>query len=187
MMRHSISWGPLLKDQIVRVAPSDTARAVQAIHEHGFVILEGAVPPQPLALLRQRMDEDTEELLRYCDSIGGNPRALGHLQQGPPVSADLVFADVAMNAAVNEVCRSLYGAQDAEGDGRPLLTFYNGNTNCPGSVEQHLHMDGKHYTEVGETVAPTASVVVNVPPGPHEPGQRCHRTVARFAPGSLRE
>lgn len=155
-----------MKDQIVRVAPSDIAGAVQAIHEQGFVILQGAVPPEPLALLRQRMDEDTEELLRYCDSIGGNPRAPGHLQQGPPLSPDLVFADVAMNRAVNDVCRSLYGAQDTAGDERPLLTFYNGNTNCPGSVEQHLHMDGKHYTEVGETVAPTASVVVNVPPGP---------------------
>ncbi len=153
-------------ETIVRVAPGDTTRAVEAIHEHGFVILIGAVPAEPLALLRRRMDEDTEELLRYCDSIGGNPRALGHLQQGPPVSADLVFADVAMNRAVNDVCRALYGAEGAEGDSRPLLTFYNGNTNCPGSVVQHLHMDGKHYTEIGETVAPTASVVVNIPPGP---------------------
>ena len=155
-----------MTETIVRVAPGDTTRAVEAIHEHGFVILERTVPRAPLALLRRRMDEDTEELLRYCDSIGGNPRALGHLQQGPPVSPDLVFADVAMNRAVNDVCRALYGAEGAEGDSRPLLTFYNGNTNCPGSVVQHLHMDGKHYTEVGETVAPTASVVVNIPPGP---------------------
>ena len=109
------------------------------------------------------MDEDTEELLRYCESIGGNPRAVGHLQQGPPPSPDLVFADVVINGAVNQVCRALYGA---EADERPLLTFYNGNTNCPGSVVQHLHMDGRHYTEAGEAVAPTASVVVNIPPGP---------------------
>ena len=139
---------------------------MEAIHEHGFVILERAVPPEPLALLRRRMDEDTEELLRYCESIGGNPRALGHLQQGPPLSADLVFADVVMNGAVNEICRALYGAEDAECDGRPLLTFYNGNTNCPGSVEQHLHMDGQHYTGAEEPVAATTSVVVNIPPGP---------------------
>ena len=159
-----------MKDPIVRAAPGDIVRAVQAIHKHGFVILEGAVPPEPLALLRRRMDEDTEELLRYCASIGGNPRARGHLQQGPPLSPDLVFADVAMNAAVNDVCRALYGARDgvqnAEADQRPLLTFYNGNTNCPGSVEQHLHMDGRHCTRPAEPVAPTASVVVNVPPGP---------------------
>ena len=159
-------WLPSLTEHIVRVARDDTGRAVEAIHEHGFVILEGVVPPEPLALLRWRMDEDTKELLRYCESIGGNPRALGHLQQGPPPSPDLVFADVVMNGAVNEVCRALYGAEGAEGDQRPLLTFYNGNTNCPGSVEQHLHMDGRHYTEAAEPVAATASVVVNVPPGP---------------------
>ena len=155
-----------MTETIVRVAPGDTSRAVEAIHEHGFVILEQAVPSVPLALLRRRMDEDTEELLRYCESIGGNPRALGHLQQGPPPSRELVFADVVMNVAVNDVCRALYGAEGSEGDSRPLLTFYNGNTNCPGSVEQHLHMDGKHSTDLGEAVAPTASVVVNIPPGP---------------------
>lgn len=155
-----------MTESIVRVRPDDPARAAQAIHEHGFVILEGAVPPEPLALLRRRMDEDTEELLRYCRSIGGNPRARGHLQQGPPPSPDLVFADVAMNVAVNDVCRALYGAEASAADERPLLTFYNGNTNCPGSVEQHLHMDGRHYTEAAEPVAPTASVVVNIPPGP---------------------
>ena len=155
-----------MSEHIVRVAPGDTDRAVEAIHEHGFVILEGAVSPEPLALLRRRMDEDTDELLRYCDSIGGNPRALGHLQQGPPPSPGLVFRDVVMNAAVNDVCRALYGAESAEADERPLLTFYNGNTNCPGSVEQHLHMDGRHYTEPAEPAARTASVVVNIPPGP---------------------
>ena len=166
MMPFSATGLLSLANPIVRVAPTDAARAVEAIHEHGFVIVEGAVPHEPLAVLRRRMDEDTVELLRYCESIGGNPRALGHLQQGPPVSSDLVFADVAMNAAVNEVCRALYGAEDAEADARPLLTFYNGNTNCPGSVEQHLHMDGRHFTAPGEPVATTTSVVVNIPPRP---------------------
>ena len=166
MMPFSATGLLSLANPIVRVAPTDTARAVEAIHEHGFVILEQVVPQEPLTALRRRMDEDTAELLRYCESIGGNPRALGHLQQGPPVSSDLVFADVAMNAAVNEVCRALYDAKDAAADERPLLTFYNGNTNCPGSVEQHLHMDGRHFTAPGEPVAPTTSVVVNIPPGP---------------------
>ena len=155
-----------LTEHIVRVVPGDTAGAVQAIHEHGFVILEGVVPPGPLSLLRRRMDDDTEALLAYCERIGGNPRALGHLQQGPPPAPGLVFPDVVMNAAVNDVCRALYGAEHAEADERPLLTFYNGNTNCPGSVEQHLHMDGRHTTEAVEPVAPTTSVVVNIPPGP---------------------
>lgn len=123
------------------------------------MILVGAVPRAPLALLRRRMDRDTHDLLRFCATIGGNPRQAGHLQQGPPPFADYVFPEVAMNPAVNAVARSVYGEC-------PRLTFYNGNTNCPGSVRQHLHMDGRHTTKPEEPVAPTTGMVVNIPPGP---------------------
>ena len=127
------------------------------------MILEEAVASEPLKVLRERMDRDTEELLAYCESIGGNPRELGHLQQGPPVSKDYVFADVAMNSYVNQVCNLLY-------ERRPRLTFYNGNTNCPGSTTQRLHMDGRHATLEPEQVSPTSSVVVDIPPGPMNKG-----------------
>ena len=102
------------------------------------------------------MDRDTDELLAYCETIGGNPREYGHLQQGPPVSKEYVFPVVAMNEHVNRVCNDLYNH-------RPRLTFYNGNTNCPGSTTQRLHMDGRHATLPPEPVAPTYSVVVNIP------------------------
>ena len=141
------------------VHASETEAAVSSIHEHGFVIIEDAVPKEPLAVLRERMDRDTEELLAYCESIGGNPRERGHLQQGPPVSSAYVFADVAMNRYVNRICNELYKY-------RPRLTFYNGNTNCPGSTTQGLHMDGRHATLAPEPVAPTSSVVVDIPAGP---------------------
>ena len=142
-----------------RVHASETDAAVTAIHEHGFVIIEDAVPKKPLEVLRERMDRDTEELLAYCDSIGGNPRERGHLQQGPPVSPEYVFADVAMNSYVNQICNQVFNH-------RARLTFYNGNTNCPGSTTQRLHMDGRHATLAPEPVAPTTSVVVDIPAGP---------------------
>ena len=148
-----------MADGVVRISPFDTQRAAEAIALDGCVILEGAVPPEPLAALRRRMDRDTHDLLRFCETIGGNPREVGHLQQGPPPFADYVFADVAMNPAANAVAHALFGE-------RPRLTFYNGNTNCPGSERQHLHLDGSHSTEPGETIAPTMSIVVNIPPGP---------------------
>jgi len=148
-----------LADGIVRVSPDETGRAAEAIHEHGCVILVGALPKEPLAELRRRMDRDTHDLLRFCTIIGGNPRQAGHLQQGPPPFADYVFPEVAMNPAVNAVARAVYG-------GPARLTFYNGNTNCPGSVCQHLHMDGRHSTKPDEPVAPTTGMVVNIPPGP---------------------
>ena len=143
---------------IQRFAPHEAEPAAQAIAEDGCVILEGAIPTAPLASLRRRMDRDTADLLRYCATIGGNPRERGHLQQGPPPFVDYVFGDVAMNAQVNAVAEALFG-------GRPQLTFYNGNTNCPGSIRQRLHMDGRHTTEPGEPVPPTSAVVVNIPPG----------------------
>ena len=146
-------------DGVVRVSPDETERAALAIDEDGCVILKGAIPTQPLAALRRRMDRDTHDLLRFCETIGGNPRQAGHLQQGPPPFADYVFPEVAMNPAVNSVARAVYGE-------RPRLTFYNGNTNCPGSVRQHLHMDGRHSTKPDEPVAPTTGMVVNIPPGP---------------------
>ena len=146
-------------DGIVRVSPDETERAAAAINEHGCVILVGAITREPLAALRKRMDRDTHDLLRFCATIGGNPRQSGHLQQGPPPFADYVFPEVAMNRAVNAVAQAVYGE-------RPRLTFYNGNTNCPDSVRQHLHMDGRHSTKPGEQVAPTEGMVVNIPPGP---------------------
>ena len=147
-----------MADGIVRVRRHECERAAQAIAEDGCVIIECAVPRAPLALLRRRMDRDTHDLLRYCATIGGNPRAAGHLQQGPPPFADYVFAEVAMNAAAVAAAAAVF-------DAPPRLTFYNGNTNCPGSVTQHLHMDGVHQTQPGEPVAATFSLVVNIPPG----------------------
>lgn len=144
---------------VVRVPTSAVGEAVRALRRNGLVIVKHAIPKEPLKLLRERMDADTVQLLEYCELIGGNPREKGHLQQGPPVSPDYVFPEVAMNAHVNAICVELFG-------GTPKLTFYNGNTNCPGSVDQRVHMDGRHLSQPPKPVAPISSVVVNIPPGP---------------------
>lgn len=127
--------------------------------EDGYVVLRGVVPLDPLRRLQARMDRDTVDLLRFCERLGGNPRDVGHLQQGPPPFADFVFPEVVANDAVMDVCEQIVGA-------RPALTFYNGNTNFPGSTTQRLHMDSGHRSTPGEPALPTHSVVVNVPPGP---------------------
>ena len=146
-------------EHLVRVAPHETTEAVEAIRKEGFVVIDNAISAEPLSLLRTRMDRDTEELLAYCKSIGGNPRDIGHLQQGPPLSRDFMFEEVAMNRFVIDICTELF-------DKEPHLTFYNGNTNCPDSATQHLHMDGAHRTQHPDPVEHTFSVVVNIPPGP---------------------
>ena len=143
--------------------PADHQQAANAILENGFVILKDAVPHKPLEILRERMDQDSEELLAYCEKIGGNPRERGHLQQGPPLSKEFVFPEVAMNEHVNEICSRLFRH-------KPKLTFYNGNTNYPGSTTQQLHMDGQHHTKPPEPVHAPISVVVNIPPQPTHSG-----------------
>lgn len=147
------------EEQPFSVPKDSVDEAVDLIRSHGFVVLRDAIPKQPLALLRRRMDQDTKELQEYCTSIGGNPRERGHLQQGPPPSREFVFRDVVMNYFAMDVCIQLLGPS-------PTLTFYNGNTNCPRSGTQHLHMDSGHRTSPPSPVEPTFSVVVNIPPGP---------------------
>lgn len=141
------------------IAQRSTHEAVASIQTNGFVVLKNALPKQPLEVLRQRMDLDTKELLEYCTSIGGNPRERGHLQQGPPPLKNFVFRDVVMNPYVIDVCVALLGET-------PTLTFYNGNTNCPRSSTQHLHMDSAHRNDAQQAVEPTFSLVVNISPGP---------------------
>lgn len=133
------------------------SEAAGRIRKYGFVVIKQAVPHDLLDILRDRMDRDTEELLDYCNSIGGNPRERGHLQQGPPPTRDFVFKDVAMNSWVTRVCDSLFGKG-------AMLTFYNGNTNCPGSIYQRLHMDDRPAQRPNEEPPPTRDVVINISP-----------------------
>ena len=148
-----------MREYTYRVERTCAHRAVNHIRDVGFVVIKSAVPTTPLAQLRQRMDWDTQELLCYCDSIGGNPRAKGHLQQGPPPTRDYVFKEIVFNRYVIDVCTALLG----EG---LTLTFYNGNTNCPDSTTQHVHMDGAHRSNEPHPVEKTFSIVVNIPLGP---------------------
>ena len=57
-------------------------QALEAMRRDGFVVLEQVVDHEPLDILKQRMDRDSRELLAFCETIGGNPRETGHLQQG---------------------------------------------------------------------------------------------------------
>ena len=130
---------------------------IDQFHDDGYIILRGVVPLACLTVLQARMDRDTVDLLRFCERLGGNPRDRGHLQQGPPPFADFVFADIVANGSVLDVCEEIIGVS-------PALTFYNGNTNYPGSTTQRLHMDTKHRSSPGEPARPTHDLVVNIPP-----------------------
>jgi ectoine hydroxylase-related dioxygenase (phytanoyl-CoA dioxygenase family) len=130
--------------------------ALAAIRTEGLVVLENVVSHEHLDVLRERMDEDSEKLIR-AEKWGGAGRLPKHLQQGPPPFAPYVFSDIVANPYVIQVTKTLLG----EG---VYNSFYNGNTNCPGSGTQPLHGDGGHLWPGMEVAHPTASVVVNISP-----------------------
>ena len=139
-----------------RLSQARVEQAVEAIRTVGFVVLEDVVSHAHLDLLRERMDEDSQKLIER-EQWGGAGRVQGHLQQGPPPFAPFIFSDIVANPFVIQVTRELLG---------PGLynSFYNGNTNTPGSGKQPLHRDGGHLWPNLKVAHPAASVVVNISP-----------------------
>ena len=131
-------------------------RAVQAIRIDGYVVLENIINPEHLDILRERMDADSQILIK-AEKWGGAGGLKGHLQQGPPPFAPYIFRDIVANPYVIQVTKALLGAG-------LYNNFYNGNTNCPGSTTQPLHRDGNHLWADQEVAHPTAEVVVNISP-----------------------
>ena len=131
-------------------------RVLAAMQRDGVLVLDQIVDHAPLDDLKTRMDRDSVDLLAFCNSIGGNPRDRGHLQQGPPPMAPYVFPGYVANPLICDALRTILG-EDA------YCEFYNGNTNCPDSTYQQLHLDAMHEPSAGEA-APTSAVVVNVVP-----------------------
>jgi hypothetical protein len=138
------------------MTPAHLSEALGAIRADGYVVLEDVVPHEPLDILSERMLEDAQRLIR-AQHWGGAGRLPGHLQQGPPPFAPYIFPEVVANRFVIQVTKALLG----EG---VYNSFYNGNTNCPGSQKQPLHGDGRHLWRHMETAHPTAAVVVNICP-----------------------
>jgi ectoine hydroxylase-related dioxygenase (phytanoyl-CoA dioxygenase family) len=140
-----------------RYTLSHLHRAQAALAEDGAVILRDVVDRVLLDALKRRMDLDSRTLLDFCESIGGNPRAQGHLQQGPPPCQPYVAESLFGNPFVSQVLAAVLG-NDA------YCEFFNGNTNCPGSEYQPVHLDQAHPDLTAIDAMPTSAVVVNVVP-----------------------
>ena len=73
-----------------RMSPRRLKQAVEAIRRDGYVVIENAVPHEPLDVLREKMDQDSKVLIDR-EQWGGAGQLKGHLQQGPPPFAPFVF------------------------------------------------------------------------------------------------
>ena len=135
------------------IAPSDVDAAVGALHEHGLVVLAGAADADALRALKERMDRDTVRLLEYCAQIGAAALQTGHLTQGPPPYPPFLHESVLAHPHVWAMAHRLLGPGAA-------LLYYSGNTNCPGSGFQPVHIDQPHAYD-GTT--PMSTLVLSIP------------------------
>lgn len=136
-----------------KLSDASLSRALAAIEEGGYVVLEDIVDHDHLDILREKMTEDSNTLVGR-EQWGGAGRVANHLQQGPPPFAPYIFPDIVANPITNHVTTELLGPG-------AYNSFYNGNTNCPGSGTQPLHMDTGHLWPDLNPSHPTATVVVN--------------------------
>ncbi len=139
-----------------RMSGRHVNQAVEAIRRDGFVVIENVVPHEPLDILREKMNEDSQVMIDL-KKWGGAGHLKGHLQQAPPPFAPFVFPEIVANPFVIQVNTALLGGGISNG-------LYTGNTNCPGSQTQPLHRDGSVLWPGNEPAHPTASVVVNISP-----------------------
>ena len=114
------------------MAQTHLDQAVHAIRTDGYVILSDIISHAHLDLLREKMDEDLHTLMTA--SVLPAQFVKQHLQQDPPPFAPYVFRDIVANPWVIQVTRKVLG----EG---LFNSMYSGNTNCPGSGTQPVHVD----------------------------------------------
>ena len=129
---------------------------VTAIREDGYVVIEQVVDHDHLDALKERMDEDSEKLIE-AEQWGGSGSVRGHLQQGPPPFEPYLFADILVNPFAIQVTRQILGESFS-------CSFYNGNTNTPGSGVQPLHGDGRHLWGEQPEAHPATQMIVNISP-----------------------
>ena len=136
-------------------------QAMEAILIEGYVILDDVVDHDHLDLLHGKMAEDSEILIR-AEKWGGAGSLKGHLTQYPPPMAPYVFRDIVANPFVIQVTKRLLPTGPKAHLGKMFNSYYNANANCPGSLQQALHMDWPHLWPGLEQAHPPYSLAINI-------------------------
>ncbi|MDA1192598.1 MAG: phytanoyl-CoA dioxygenase family protein, partial [Candidatus Poribacteria bacterium] len=109
-----------------------------------------------LDILRERMTEDSVKLIAN-QKWGGAGHITGHLQQGAPPIPPFVFREIVSNPFAIQVSKGVLSNS-------VFNSFYNGNTNTPGSKKQPLHRDKYHLWDDLGVAHPATSLVINISP-----------------------
>jgi len=139
-----------------KLSPTNLLKAINLIRTVGWCILEGIIPDQICDHLGKKLLEDYQELTKLPkDQIYTN-FVQGHIQQDPPPFAPYVYKEIVLNSFVLQLVEKILGKG-------AILSFYSGNTNCPGSGTQPAHTDFAHlWEEYGDTAHPPAQLIVNI-------------------------
>ncbi len=138
------------------LSPKNLLRAVSAIQEDGYLIIENGVDHKPLDILREKMSDDSSKLVA-AKKWGGAGRTEGHLQQGAPLHAPYIFPEIVSNPIAIQITKAVLGAG-------LFNSFYNGNTNTPGSGLQPIHRDQRPLWPNWDGQYPATTLVVNISP-----------------------
>jgi ectoine hydroxylase-related dioxygenase (phytanoyl-CoA dioxygenase family) len=131
------------------------ALALAALHEHGYVVIEDAVPAADVAALRERLLADLPRFVAREDAPYNWNR--GNIQQAPPRDADALFPSILFNPFACSVSRALLGEH-------AINSHYTGNTSLPRSTwRQPVHVDYGHLWPAVAGDAPPHGLIVNVP------------------------
>lgn len=116
-------------------------RLLSSWRQHGVAVLEGVLPHELLGELNKRLDYDAAHQIAAARANGetgiaaGDRGKIGHLQLGLPRVGDYIHSSFVCNPIVEQFA--------AAGLGACFLRFANGNTACPGSRPQQLHVDAQ--------------------------------------------
>ena len=126
----------------------------RALMDDGFAVLEGAVPLDKIAILRERAFADIESLVKREDGPFNWHR--GNLQQDPAPFPPYLFREVLANEFAIQATHALLGDGMYNG-------FYSGNTAMPSENRQPVHADiGQLWPNQVHT-HPPYGIIVNVP------------------------
>jgi hypothetical protein len=139
-----------------KISAGHLRAAVQALREDGVLLLNELLDKGIMALLRDKMLEDVDQILKRED-IPFNFN-VGNIQQDPPPFPPYLFREVLVNEIVIEITKALLGAGLKN-------SFYSGNTALPQKeARQPVHADTGQLWPDLETATPPYALVVNVLP-----------------------
>ena len=134
--------------------------AVSDFHANGYLIIEDAIDPSHVEILRDVMLSDVNKVLGRADAPFNFNK--GNIQQAPPPYAPYLFDDILFNDTVIDIAQQILGEHIKN-------SFYSGNTALPGEHRQPIHTDVPHPV-AGGPYTPTSIIVVNIPVVDMHPG-----------------